>query len=161
MLVRYFAIDGSDQLQTVGQARMEQAWSRKCPWDDSHGQRPLGIITILFDNDLLPRKVFHLRVMIAKGWITAASILAAQYAWIEMTPLPRIEETPSPQDIGPRSVAFQVGGWPYDLYQQLAVIADVAVDQLPGLELGGPLLMARQLRVPVREAMVYFERQVN
>ena len=146
MKIRYFVVEGQ-RLRKGSQAQVERAWAGEKAWDASHGELDLRILTMLTDNSFGHVISFLLRVKTSDGWITQESTIQALWAALHWTSKSGEERGADPQ------IKHQLEGWPDDWRQQLAVAADLPLESIDFLGVGGPLPMSLQLDVPVREVV--------
>src|SRR5205085_11362457 len=101
----------------------------------------LRLVSVLCDDDLLPARVYLLRVPLTGGLFTPESRLTLQ--------LFTRPDCVSPAEL----VQHHTEGWPRDFFRQLAVALDVPLAglQVP-LGVGGPLFVAAALRLTPRQA---------
>jgi hypothetical protein len=102
----------------------------------------LRLVSVACSRELLPRKIFVLRLPLVDGAFTPESYLTLQ-------------AFSRPDCVTPRELLMHhTGGWPTDFFRQLAVALDVPVSSLGvPLGVGGPLLLAARLRVTPHEAL--------
>src|SRR5207248_2946794 len=96
------------------------------------------------DADLLPQKVYLLRLPLTDGRFTLCDYLTLQ-------------SFARPDCVTPQEVkAHHTDGWPADLARQLAVALDVPLSGLSvPVGVGGPLLIAAALRLTPGQALRY------
>jgi hypothetical protein len=144
MKMRYFFVDSGGQLRKASQAAVRALWNRErratelgCPDPDE-----LRLISVACDGDLLPRKVYLLRLPLAQGWFSLESELRLQmHAQADLFP---------PEE----AVRHHLEGWPRDLGVQLAVALDVPQSHLAGvMAVGGPLFEAAARRLTPAQAL--------
>ncbi len=147
MKLRYFVVGARGQLRKITRTAIEELWEGKrgaaalgCP-----PSRDLRLISVFCNDDLHPQKVYVLRLPLNQGRFTLESQLT-------------LHLYTQPDCITPGElVRHHTEGWPTDLFSQLAVALDVAVDQFDvPLGVGGPLLMAAAMQVTPRQALRYF-----
>jgi hypothetical protein len=146
MKLRYFAVDASGQLRKVTKAAIEGLWRGHYRADQlgCDAGTELRLVSVLCDGNLLPKKIYLLRLPLSDGWFTEANLLTLRIF-------------SRPDCVTPREViAHHTAGWPADFFRQLAVVLDVPVAGLAvPLGIGGPLFTAAKLRVTLREAVRY------
>ncbi len=146
MKVRYLFIDPSGQLQKVRRARVEALWRGALGALDlgSVDQTELRLVSVLCDDQLLPQKIYLLRLPLSDGAFTKENYLTLRIFTM-------------PDCVTPREVIqHHTDGWPVDFFRQLAVVLDVPRSFLDvPLGIGGPLLMAAALKVTPKEALRY------
>lgn len=133
MLLRYFIIDGHGQLRKASQAGVKALWQGRQGADALGGSpgRELRLVSVLCDTDLLPQRVYLLRLPLTAGRFTPEDRLVL-----------RAFTTPDCVTPG-EAFRHHSEGWPPDLFRQLAVALDVPVKGLHvPLGVGGPLLVA-------------------
>jgi len=146
MKLRYYFVDHRGQLRKVRKSAVAALWDGNLQ-AESLGCREnneLRLVSVVCDSDLLPQKIFLLRVPLTQGKFTQENYLTLQIFTM-------------PECVTPREVAqHHGGGWPKDLLPQLAVAADVplAALRLP-VRIGGPLLLAAALKVTPSQALRY------
>jgi hypothetical protein len=148
MKLRYFVVDASAQLRKAPRAAIEGLWKGHYRADQlgCSAANELRLVSVLCDRDLLPRKIYLLRLPLSDGWFTEATLLTLRIF-------------SRPDCVTPREViAHHTAGWPADFFRQLAVGLDVPVSSLSvPLGIGGPLFTAAKLRVTLREALRYLK----
>jgi hypothetical protein len=146
MKLRYFVVDPSGRLRKVPRAMIEGLWKGHYRADQLGGTitNELRLVSVLCDQDLLPKKIYLLRLPLSDGWFTEANFLTLRIF-------------SRPDCVTPREViTHHTAGWPADFFRQLAVAMDVAVAGLSvPLGIGGPLFTAAKHRVTLREALRY------
>jgi hypothetical protein len=144
--LRYFAVDASGQAHKVSRTTIEGLWDGMYPASQlgSSARHELRLVSVLCDKDLLPKKVFLLRLPLSDGWFREENLLTLRIF-------------SRPDCVTPREVVdHHTAGWPCNLFRQLAVALDVPVSSLDvPLGIGGPLFMAAKLRVTPQEAVRY------
>lgn len=144
--LRYFVVDGQGRLSKVRRSAIEGLWRGEYRADylGCEASSELRLVSVLCDKELLPRKVYVLRLPLSGGWFTEANLLTL-----------RIYSRPdcvTPQEV----LEHHTAGWPRDFFKQLAVALDVPLASLTvPLGVGGPLFMAAKLRVTLKQAIRY------
>jgi hypothetical protein len=148
MKLRYFVLDSRGQLRKASQAMVKGLWQGRvradalgCPSGDE-----LRLVSVVCDNDLLPEKVYVLRLPLAEGAFTEESRLT-------------LHLFSRPDCVTPAELTqHHTEGWPRDFFRQLAVALDVPPMSLEvPLGIGGPLLLAAAMRVTPRAALRYLQ----
>ena len=133
MKIRYFVLDGRGQLRKASQAAVSGLWEGRRGADalGQPGARELRLVSVLCDDDLLPDRVYLLRLTLTEGRFTDEDRLVLQ-------------AFASPDCVTPAEAArHHTGGWPADFFRQLAVALDVPVARLHvPFCVGGPLVLA-------------------
>lgn len=146
MKMRYYIVDHRGQLRKVRKSAVESLWEGNCRAEALGGREDneLRLVSVVCDTNLLPQKIFLLRVPLTQGKFTQENYLTLQIFTM-------------PECVTPREVAqHHGGGWPNDLLPQLAVAADVPLKQLKvPVRIGGPLLLAAALKVTPSQAVRY------
>ena len=147
MKLRYLFVDRAGRLVKVRRRVMESLWrgeirAQELGAGDGH---ELRLVSILCDEQLLPQKIFLLRLPLTDGLFTKESYLTLQIFT-------------RPDCVTPREViAHHTDGWPADFFHQLAVVLDVPRKFLDvPVGIGGPLLMAAAMKVSPKKALRYF-----
>jgi hypothetical protein len=146
MKIRYLFVNRLGQLIKVRRSLVEGLWKGDLAATDlgSLGQNELRLVSVLCDEQLLPRKVFLLRLPLSKGRFTKENYLTLQIF-------------SRPDCVTPREViAHHTAGWPRDFFRQLAVALDVTRHHLEvPLGIGGPLLMAAAMKLSPKQTLRY------
>jgi hypothetical protein len=148
MKLRYFVVDGHGQLRKASQAAVRELWeggrgaeALGCP-----ASNELRLVSVVCDEDLLPRSLYVLRLPLEGGRFTAESRMTLQ--------LFSLPDCVTPEEL----VRHHTAGWPGDFFRQLAVALDVPARALEvPVGVGGPLYLAAALRVTPRQALRYLE----
>ena len=146
MKVRYLIVDGNGRLHLAKRALVEALWEGVIPasmlGSDDPGQ--LRLVSVLCDKNLLPQKVFLLRVPLTAGEFRKENYLTLRIF--------SRSDCVTPKEV----VRHHTEGWPRDFFAQLAVAMDVTRAQLEiPLGIGGPLLTAAALSVSPKQAIRY------
>jgi hypothetical protein len=148
MKVRYLIVDGNGQLHLAKRALVEALWEGVVPASmlGSDDVSQLRLVSVLCDKDLLPRKVFLLRVPLTSGEFRKENYLTLRIF--------SRSDCVTPKEV----VRHHTEGWPRDFFAQLAVALDVTRAQLDiPLGIGGPLLTAAALSVSPKQAIRYLQ----
>lgn len=150
MRLHYFIVDDQRDLQRADAALVERIWSGRATAGELHCllEEELRLITVLCDEQILPRICWFLRVTLREGAITDESRRWAYEAVGRR--LKRRYDHPSAQ--------WQFHGWPGDWQRQVAVALDVPACQLRRVGVGGPLVMADLWGLPMEQVLDYFEQ---
>ena len=146
MKLRYLGVDGRGQLRKVSQAAVKGLWEGRrraealgCP-----SCNELRLVSVVCDDDLLPQRLYLLRLPLMQGKFTEES-----YLTLRLFAQP---DCVTPGEL----VQHHTAGWPVDFFRQLAVALDVPVAWLKvPLGVGGPLFLAAALRLTPRQALRY------
>jgi hypothetical protein len=104
----------------------------------------LRLVSVVCDEDLLPTRIYLLRLPLTNGRFTEENRLTLQ--------LFSVPDCVTPDEM----VRHHTEGWPGDFFRQLAVVLDVSVANLQvPLGVGGPLLTAAAMRVTPQQALRY------
>jgi len=146
MKLRYFVIDRVGRLYKIARSHINALWRGELKVGElgQFHHNELRLVSVLCDDQLLPHKVFLLRLPLCQGQFTKANYLTLRIFSM-------------PDCVTPREVVqHHTDGWPVDFFTQLAVALDVPRKTLDvPLGIGGPLLMAAAMRVTPREALRY------
>ena len=144
MKLRYFVVDGQGRLRKAPQAAV------RALWDGGLGASALGcpannelrLASVVCDDDLLPQRVYLLRLPLIRGAFTYESRLT-------------LHLFTQPDCVTPGELSrHHAAGWPRDFFHQLAVALDVPAAALNvPLGIGGPLFLAAALGVSPRQAL--------
>jgi hypothetical protein len=144
MKLRYFVLDPHCQLRRVSRSSIRKLWDGDCRADAlgcSLGSE-LGVVSVVCDTDLLPQRVYLLRLPLERGLFGLVSYFTL-YAFTRRYCVTSEE-----------LVRHHAGGWPRDFFRQLAVALDVPLAGLNvPLGIGGPLLVAAARRVTPEKAL--------
>ncbi len=146
MKLRYFFVNRCGQLTLIRRRQVEALWQGRLGADalDGPDRGELRLVSVLCDAQLLPQKIFLLRLPLTGGYFTRANYRTL-----------RTFSNPS-RVTAHEMFVHHSDGWPTDFFPQLAIALDVPKAQLDvPLGIGGPLLMAAAMRVPPREAARY------
>jgi hypothetical protein len=144
MKLRYFAVDACGQLRKARRMAVQGLWdgSRRADTLGCPASSELRLVSVVCDDDLLPQKVYVLRLPLTDGVFTEASLLTLRM--FARRDCITVEE----------SVRYHTEGWPADFFGQLAVALDVPVAALHvPLGVGGPLMLAAAMRVTLRRVL--------
>jgi hypothetical protein len=144
MQIRYFAVDQLRQLIIVPNKAFAQLWQGKIAAATlgEFGDREFPVISVICDDDLLPKKMYLLRMPLLAGHFTEESLYTLRLFSRADCVTPR------------EAFNHHSSRWPKDLFRQLAVALDVPVAGLNvPLGIGGPLLVAATMRINPREAL--------
>jgi hypothetical protein len=146
MRLRYFVIGPGGQLRKASKALILSLWHGTAGAEALGCRSPneLRLVSAWCTKELVPRRVYLLRVPLSAGRFTEASHLA-------------LKAFADPGCVTPQeAVAHHAAGWPDDLARQLAVALDVPRNRLrEPFHVGGPLLLAAALQVPLSDAAAY------
>lgn len=148
MKLRYFVLDDAGQVRKASQKAVGAVWEGRCRVDTlgCASKTELRLISVLCDDQLQPRTIYLLRVPLSAGQFTPENQLTLQIF--------TMRDCVTQREV----VEHHGGGWPADLYQQLAVVLDVPVAALKvPLRVGGPLFLAAAMGVAPHQA-VHFLR---
>ena len=146
MKLRYFVLGRDGQLRKASQAAVEGLWEGADRADalGCAGDNELRLVSAVCDDDLLPQKIYLLRLPLTRGVFTPENYLTLQLFTMPdcVTPL--------------EALRHHGEGWPPGFLRQLAVALDVplAFLRVP-FHVGGPLFTAAALRVSPRQALRY------
>ena len=144
MKLRYFVVDARGQLRKARHRAVKALWQGRLRADalGCPAGNELRLVSVACDDDLLPEKVYLLRLPLAEGLFTEESRLT-------------LHLFSRPDCVSPEELArHHTGGWPGDFFRQLAVALDVPLASLDvPFGVGGPLFLAAALRVTPREAV--------
>ncbi|MBX9678919.1 MAG: hypothetical protein K2X38_09140 [Gemmataceae bacterium] len=146
MKMRYLIVDAEGQLALVRRRQVERLWRGRLKAQDlgSSQRNELRLISVLCDEQFLPKRIYLLRLPLTGGRFTRLN-----YRILRVFSMP---ECVTPKE----TATHHTTGWPNDFYKQLAVALDVPVKQLQvPMGVGGPLLMAAAMRVTPSEALRY------
>jgi hypothetical protein len=146
MKLRYFVVDHEGQLQKAAQAGVQGLWEgrRRAKALGCRAAHELRLVSVVCDEDLLPTKVYVLRLPLTGGWFTEENRLTLQ--------LFAMPDSVTPGEM----LQHHTEGWPADFFRQLAVVLDVPLASLHvPLGVGGPLFTAAAMRVTPQQALRY------
>jgi hypothetical protein len=146
MKLRYFVVGRTGLLRKVSQAGVQGLWDGRrsaavlgCP-----GAHELRLLSVVCDDDLLPTKVYVLRLPLTDGCFTGEDRLTLHL--FAMPDCVTSEEM----------LQHHTDGWPADLFFQLAVALDVPVASLHvPVGVGGPLFTAAAMQLTPQQALRY------
>jgi hypothetical protein len=146
MKLRYFVVDRYGRLQKASQARVRRLWEGDLAADalGCPASNELRLVSLVCDDDLLPEKVYVLRLPLTAGRFTTESRLT-----LHLFSRP---DCVTPTEL----VQHHTEGWPADFFRQLAVALDVPLAALKvPLGVGGPLFLAAAMQLTPRQALRY------
>lgn len=146
MKLRYLFVDRQGRLVRVRRRMVEQLWRGAARAEDlgSPDANELRLVSVLCDDDLVPHKIYLLRLPLTGGAFTREN-----YLTLRIFTMP---DCVTPSEV----IQHHTGGWPTDFYYQLAVALDVPRSELHvPVGIGGPLLMAAALRVSPKQAIKF------
>jgi hypothetical protein len=146
MKLRYFVVGAAGRLRKASQTAVKGLWEGRrraeslgCPTDNE-----MRLVSVVCDDDLLPQKLYVLRLPLMQGRFTEESYLTL-----------RLFARPDCVTAN-ELVRHHTAGWPADFFPQLAVALDVPRAGLDvPLGVGGPLFLAAALRLTPRQALRY------
>lgn len=144
MKMRYFVVNASGQLRKAPRRLVEQLWdgTRKADALDCPLSNELRLISVVCDSELMPRKLYVLRLPLSGGAFTEESYLTLR--------LFTRSDCVTPREL----MQHHMQGWPANFFQQMAIALDVPIARLHvPLGVGGPLFLAAALRLTPREAV--------
>jgi hypothetical protein len=144
MRLRYFVVDVDGRLWKAPRSAVLALWDGKgtaaglgCP-----GVADLRLLSALCDDDLLPRRLYLLRLPLSHGRFTPEDYLTLR-AFTR-------RDCVTAKEV----VRHHATGWPDDLRRQLAVALDVPATQLDvPIRVGGPLFVAAARGVTPHQAL--------
>jgi hypothetical protein len=136
MKLRYFVLDAQGQLRKARKQAVKNLWEGSVQADTLGCGVPneLRLVSVVCDDDLLPKKLYLLRVPLIDGAFTEESRMTL-YLFSQ------------PDCVTPAECAeHHMAGWPSDFFRQMAVALDVplAAMHVP-MGIGGPLFVAAAL----------------
>jgi hypothetical protein len=144
MKIRYFTVDSQGQLQKASQMAVRELWEGNRGADElgCPAGNELRLVSVVCDDDLVPDKIYLLRLPLIDGAFTSESRLT-------------LKMFTRPDCVTPRELTLHhTEGWPGDFFKQLAVALDVPVACLHvPLGIGGPLFLAAAFGVTLRQAL--------
>ncbi len=146
MKIRYLFVDRDGQLVKVRRSVVEGLWQGELAAHDigSQSLTELRLVSVLCNDQLLPHKIFLLRLPLSSGRFTRENYLTLQIF--------SRRDCVTPREV----IAHHTDGWPADFYHQLAVAIDVPRKNLDlPVGIGGPLLMAAALKLSPKQALRY------
>jgi hypothetical protein len=143
MKMRYLILNGHNQLKLVHGEHVESIWRGRLHVAEFGCSDPteLRLVSVMCDEQLLPARIFLLRMALTDGYFTRRNYRA-------------LRSFAMPSRVTAREM-FQhhSDGWPRDFFTQLAIALDVPRKLLDvPFGIGGPLLVAAALRVSPRVA---------
>jgi len=148
MKLRYLLVDGDSQLSLVSREDVEAIWRGRAHVVEygCTDFTELRLISVMCDHQLLPQRIYLLRMALTEGYFTRRNYRALRSFAI-----------PS-QVTASEMFQHHSEGWPVDFFTQLAVALDVpqAMLDVP-FGIGGPLLVAAALRVSPRIAVRFLK----
>jgi hypothetical protein len=148
MKLRYFVVGARGRLQKASHSAVRALWEGRlsanalgCPTDNE-----MRLVSVVCDDNLLPKKLFVLRLPLMQGRFTEESYLTLRlFARPDCVTADEL-------------VRHHTASWPADFFCQLAVALDVprASLEVP-LGVGGPLFLAAALRLTPRQALRYLK----
>lgn len=148
MTLRYFVVDARGQLCKASNTDVRRLWTGKLRADalGCPNGNELRVVSVVCDADLLPKRVYLLRLPLESGQFTLVSRLT-------------LRAFARPDCVTTRElVHHHTEGWPPDFFRQLAVALDVPLKRLGvPFGIGGPLMIAAAKRVSPREAARYLQ----
>ena len=146
MKLRYFVVSHRGRLRRVSRHAVQSLWEgrRHAAALGSRLDTELRLVSVACNAELLPQKVYLLRLPLTNGRFTLCDYLTLQ-------------SFARPDCVTPQEVkAHHTDGWPPDMARQLAVALDVPVSNLRvPVGIGGPLLIAAALRLTPVQALRY------
>ena len=144
MKLRYFVVNKQGQLRKAPQAAVHALWdgglgasALGCP-----ASNELRLVSVFCDDDLMPQKMYLLRLPLSNGAFTIESRLTL-HLFTQRDCVTRKELT-----------SHHTAGWPGDFFHQLAVVLDVPVASLEiPVDIGGPLYLAAAQGVSPRQTL--------
>lgn len=146
MKLRYFVVDGCGQLRKASQGAVTGLWEgrRSAEALGCDVGTELRLVSVLCNDNLIPEKIYLLRLPLTDGRFTQEDYLTLQVF--------TRRDCVTAREV----VQHHTDGWPRDFYHQLAVLLDVPMAQLNvPLGVGGPLFMAAAMRVTPTQAIRY------
>lgn len=164
MQLRYFVVDVDNQLIRVPQNVVEGWWKerrtvhangvRLVPEDvfdtvayEDDGPAELKLVTVLCDEDFLPKICYFLRLELCDDRVTDDSRQMAIEAVSES----------NQYNFDHSAVLHQLAAWPCDWQAQVAVAMDVPIDMVQKVGVGGPLPLADLLGLPMDKLLACFD----
>jgi hypothetical protein len=148
MKLRYLFVDGNDQLRLIHREHVEAIWRGRVHVGQFGCADPteLRLLTVMCDKQMLPARIFLLRMALTDGYFTRRNCRALRsYAMPSRVTASEMFQHHSE-------------GWPPDFFTQLAVALDVPRSMLDvPFGIGGPLLVAAALRVSPRVAVRFLK----
>src|SRR5262249_43049109 len=138
MKLRYFIVTPAGELRKASRRAVKALWEGRCAADALGGTTAdeLPLVSVVCDGNLLPQKIYLLRLPLCEGGFTENSYWALKAF------------TKSDCVTAQETIAYHADGWPMNFFQQLAVGLDVPVAGLNvPLAVGGPLFLAAALQV--------------
>lgn len=148
MKLRFLFVDRHNKLRFIRRERLDALWRGEASASDvgCEDVSELRLVSVVCDRDLLPRRIYLLRIGLTDGYFTRRDYRTLRSFTLR-------------EHVTLRE-AFQhhSEGWPRDFFTQLAVALDVprAMLDVP-FGVGGPLLIAAALRISPRRAMRYLK----
>ena len=146
MKLRYFIVDATGQLRKITQAAVHDLWKgqRRAHALGGAGAKELKLVSVACTDDLLPQRIYLLRMPLTAGLFTLENYLCLQ--------LLSRSDCVAPNEM----IQHHTEGWPSDFFSQLAVALDVTLSNLQvPLSVGGPLFTAAAMSVTPRQALRY------
>jgi hypothetical protein len=146
MKLRYFLVDASGQLQRVAAAALAELWEGRCQAEELGGpaRNEIRLVSLVCDKNLIPKKVYLLRLPLSDGRFTQENYLTLQIF--------SRSDCVTPNEV----IQHHTEGWPPNFFLQLAVAMDVPLESVNvPLGVGGPLFVAAAMRVTLHEAVRY------
>ena len=146
MKLRYFIVAGRGQLQQVRRSQVEALWRgwTSGPQLGGEASNEIRLVSVLCDDQLMPQKIYLLRVPLTEGYFTRES-----YYTLRIFSMP---DCVTPREV----IQHHTAGWPRDFFRQLAVALDLPQAQLHvPFGVGGPLMLAAAMRVSPRKAVKF------
>ncbi len=146
MKLRYFVVDAQGQIRKATKAAVKNLWQGRVPAGTlgCSSQKELRLVSVVCDNNLLPKKMYVLRIPLIDGMFTEESRMTLHlFSRRDCVTLAELTD-------------HHMDGWPSDFFRQIAVALDVplSVMEVP-IGIGGPLFVAAALRVTPGEALRY------
>lgn len=145
MKLRYFVVDRRGILRRAPRAVVKGLWEgRRAGALACAAKTEVRLVSVVCGDDLLPRKIFLLRLPLTEGRFTRLDYLVLQ-AFTRA-------DCVTPGEL----LRHHTEGWPPNFFRQLAVALDVPLSGLHvPMGVGGPLFVAAARSVTPRQALRY------
>jgi hypothetical protein len=148
MKLRYLIVDSNNQLKLIRRDEVEAIWRGRVHVSQygCDDQTELRLISVVCDNDILPERIYLLRIALTDGYFTRRN-----YRSLRSFAMPS-------RVTAQEMFRHHSEGWPRDFFTQLAVALDVPRADLDvPFGIGGPLLIAAALKISPKRAVRYLK----